>query len=94
MSTKKRKIGLDTDENELLQSFDKGEWKTVGNLEEEREVARQAATHFMRKDARINIRVSSYDLDRIKRIAANEGLSYQTLIASVLHKFAAARIAG
>jgi predicted DNA binding CopG/RHH family protein len=43
----------------------------------------------MLKDARINIRISSFDLDRIKMMAAQEGLSYQTLITSVLHKFVA-----
>lgn len=41
----------------------------------------------MRKDARINIRLSNADLEMLKRRAAEEGLPYQSLIASVLHKY-------
>lgn len=41
-----------------------------------------------RKDARINIRLSTADLQMLKRRAAEEGLAYQTLIASILHKYA------
>ena len=44
---------------------------------------------YLQKDARINIRISSSDLKRIKQKAAYEGLPYQTLIASVLHKYSA-----
>ena len=82
---------FDAEEMKILHSVEKGEWKSVNNLREEKKAVMAAADHFMKKDARINIRVSSYDLDRIKRIAAIEGLSYQTLIASILHKFAASR---
>ena len=87
--TKKQMLKLDDEEKDLLDSFDKGEWKSVRALKKEKSQAKEAAHNFMLKDARINIRMSSYDLDLIKRIAANEGLSYQSLIASVLHKFAA-----
>jgi len=83
-------IKLDAEEQDLLDSYEKGEWQTVPNLKEEIEQARLASARFLQKDARINIRVSSYDLDGIKRIAVNEGLSYQTLIGSILHKFVVA----
>ena len=83
---------LDLEEQELLTSFENGEWSTVKNFKKEVANLEAAAKNFMKKDARINIRVSQYDLDRIKRVAAHEGMPYQTLIASVLHKFAAARI--
>jgi len=89
---KKQMLELDSEEKDLLESFEKGEWKSVKGLKKEKEQAKKAAHNFMLKDARINIRLSSYDLDRIKRIDANEGLSYQSLIASVLHKFAASRV--
>jgi len=46
----------------------------------------------LRKDVRINIRLSSNDILNIKQIAAYEGLPYQTLIASVLHKYAAGHL--
>lgn len=89
--TTKSKMKLDPEEKEILDSFEKGEWKSVQNIEKEKRSASEAGSRFMRKDARINIRISSNDLDQIKRIAAYEGLSYQTLIASVLHKFAASQ---
>ena len=89
---KKRILKLDAEEKNFLDSFEKGEWNSVRTLKKEKSQAKEAARNFMLKDARINIRMSSYDLDLIKRIAANEGLSYQSLIASVLHKFAASSL--
>ncbi len=88
-----KKLKLDTDEQELFDSLEKGEWKPVKDQSEEIAQVRVAARSFMQKDARINIRVSQFDLNRIKRVAAHEGLPYQTLIASILHKFAAQRAA-
>lgn len=82
------KIKLDVDEKELLDSFERGEWKSVENLDEELKKAKQAAASFMRKDKRINIRLCSSDLGRLKRLAAREGLPYQTLISSILHRYA------
>lgn len=90
----KRKTGftLDKEEKDLLESFKRGEWRRVKNIKTEKEIAKRAANNFIRKDARINIRLSTTDLIRLKRIALNEGLPYQTLIASVLHKYAAEHI--
>jgi len=50
-----------------------------------KEAVVQAAERYLRKDARVNIRLSTADLEMLKRRAAEEGLPYQTLIASVLH---------
>lgn len=86
---KTQNLKLDADEQELSDSFDKGEWKSVKNLKHEVGVAKKAAKNTLRKDARINIRLSSNDLIRIKQKAAFEGIPYQTLIASILHKYAA-----
>lgn len=86
---KKRNLKLDADEQELSNSFDKGEWKSVKNLKHEMNIAKKAAKDTLRKDTRINIRLSSTDLIRIKQKAAFEGIPYQTLIASILHKYAA-----
>jgi predicted DNA binding CopG/RHH family protein len=83
---------LDLEEKELLSSFENDEWKTVKNVKKERTQARNTATETLRKDVRINIRLSSSDISNIKQIAAYEGLPYQTLIASVLHKYAAGHL--
>jgi predicted DNA binding CopG/RHH family protein len=52
-----------------------------------KQTAVQAARRYLRKDARVNIRLSSADLEMLKRRAAEEGLPYQSLIASILHKY-------
>ena len=83
---------LDKEEQALSDSFDKGEWKSVRNLEQEKSKAKQASASYQKKDARINIRLSTTDLDQIKQKATYEGLPYQTLIASILHKYAAGHL--
>jgi predicted DNA binding CopG/RHH family protein len=80
---------LDREEKELLAYFEKEEWKTIKNIEKGKALARKTAAKTLRKDVRINIRLSSTDVFNIKQIAAFEGLPYQTLIASILHKYAA-----
>lgn len=84
-----KKLNLDAEEKELLNSFEKGEWKTVKNVTQEKNRAKRAATNYLKKDVRINIRISSSDLMRLKQAAAYEGLPYQTLITSILHKYTA-----
>lgn len=87
---KKRKpvFKLDAEEREIARAYNRGELKTVSNLKEEIAKAKRAAINYMRKQARINIRISNNDLEKIKQKAAYEGLPYQTLIASILHKYA------
>ena len=83
---------LDADEQAILESVERGEWRSTRNFEQERSVyARDAAATF-RRDRRINIRISTRDLDAIQKRALEEGLPYQTLIASVLHKYATGRL--
>ena len=83
---------FDDEERELSASVERGEWKTVTNLEEEIAFAKKAAANSLKKEARINIRISQIDLDHLKQRAAYEGLPYQTLIASILHKYAAGHL--
>lgn len=99
MSIKKNKMSvdpfqqdLDEEEKDILDSFERGEWKRVAHSKEAKTFATKAAANYLRKDARINIRLSQSDLSRIKQIAAYEGLPYQTLIASLLHKYAAGHL--
>lgn len=83
---------LDREEQDLLTSFENDEWKTVKGVEDEKKIARKTAARTLRKDVRINIRLSSSDISNIKQMAAYEGLPYQTLIASILHKYAAGHL--
>ena len=82
---------VDADEKELLESVERGEWKSAGAKRERTRYARYAKATF-RKDRRLNVRLSSKDLEAIQKRALAEGLPYQTLIASVLHKYAAGRL--
>jgi predicted DNA binding CopG/RHH family protein len=79
-------------EEDILTSFEKGEWHSVPNLNDE--IARYAATAAatLSKGKRINIRLSSRDLEDVQMRAAEEGMPYQTLIASVLHKYVSGRL--
>lgn len=79
-------------EQEILASFDRGEWKAVRN--QKREIARfqEAAQSALLKNRRVNIRISSRDLEGLQARAAEEGIPYQTLMASVLHKFVSGRL--
>jgi predicted DNA binding CopG/RHH family protein len=82
---------LDADERELLGSVERGEWKSKGGKRERTRYNRYAKATF-RKDRRLNIRLSSKDLEAIQKRALAEGLPYQTLISSLLHKYAAGRL--
>ena len=94
MTNKRKKpvFNLDPEEQALSDSFDQGKWKSAPNLDKELAKAHEAAANYLRKDARINVRLSSIDLQRLKQMAAYEGLPYQTLIASILHKYAAGHL--
>jgi predicted DNA binding CopG/RHH family protein len=79
-------------EEEILASFERSEWQSVPKLQ--KEIARYAsyAEATLAKDKRVNIRISSRDLEDLQARAAEEGIPYQTLMASVLHKFVTGRL--
>ncbi|MBS7808385.1 hypothetical protein [Variovorax sp. PCZ-1] len=82
----------DANEQALLDSFEAGEW--ISNSDEATDIARYrtAASKALLKNKRVNIRLSSMDLEGLQAKAAQEGLPYQTLIASVLHKYVSGRL--
>ncbi len=77
----------EAEEKKILESYERGEWRTVKNLKGEARKLRSYARNTLIKDKRINIRMSSKDLDKVHIIAAQEGMPYQTLISSVIHKY-------
>ncbi len=79
-------------EQEILASFERGEWKPVRNQKGEIARLRAAAEVTLLKNKRVNIRISSRDLEGLQARAAEEGVPYQTLMASVLHKFVSGRL--
>ncbi len=80
---------LDQEEREILDAIEKGEWELVKPEREELLHYAQIAKNTLRKDQRMNIRISKRDLTHIKAKAAQEGIPYQTLVASIIHKYAA-----
>ena len=81
-----------TREQRLLESVTRGEWKSVAGGKRERARFSRYAKATFRKDRRLNIRLSSKDLEAIQKRALEEGLPYQTLISSLLHKYAMGRL--
>ena len=85
---------MNKDENELLKSVEKGEWKSVKRKTSRIKKYKASAKATFYKDKRINIRISKKDLDELRKKAIEEGLPYQTLISSVLHKYITGRLTG
>ena len=79
---------LKKDEKDLLESVEAGEWLSVPDREAEVTRYREYAAATFKKDRRINIRISTKDLNALQKRALREGIPYQTLIGSVLHKYA------
>jgi predicted DNA binding CopG/RHH family protein len=80
------KVKLSKEEKALLEDFENGEFES--NLTPKRKKQLQeAAANTFKKEKRINIRISGRDLEAIQRRALQEGIPYQTLVSSVLHKY-------
>ena len=86
-----KKPELDKEERDILESFERGEWRPVADRS--REIARHVryARNTLAKDRRVNIRISSKDLEEIQARAVEDGMPYQTLMASVLHRYVSGR---
>lgn len=84
MMKHKEPILFDEYESEILEAFENGKLKPVEPSEDFKTIARNT----MRKNKKINIRISENDLSALQRKAARDGIPYQTLIGSVLHRFA------
>jgi predicted DNA binding CopG/RHH family protein len=81
------KTRLTKEENEIVESFEQGEWIPVKDLSKRKKELMQYARNTLRKDKRINIRISERDLIELQRKAVREGLPYQTFVSSIIHKF-------
>jgi predicted DNA binding CopG/RHH family protein len=82
-------LKLAPEELELLAAYENEEWQSVKNIKEQKETYRTYARATFRKDRRINIRISEKDLLALQKRALREGIPYQTLVSSVLHKYVA-----
>ncbi len=87
-----KKIKLDSEEKEILESYERGEWIPLKNSKKEIKKHEEYARNTLKKDKRVNIRISAKDLENIQIIALEEAIPYQTLMASILHKFVSGRL--
>lgn len=78
---------LTKEEKEILDSFEKDEWVPVTNLAKRKKELMVYARNTLRKDKRLNIRISERDLLELQKRAVIEGLPYQTYVSSIIHKF-------
>jgi len=82
---------LSKEEKEILESYEKDEWVSVSSPSEIAKYKAAAKSTF-KKDKRVNIRISEMDLELLREKALIEGLPYQTLMSSVLHKYVTGRL--
>lgn len=90
MTAQSENLGMisQAEEDELIASSERGEWVSVGNIDERRKYWEQVARNTLDgKRRRISISVNERDLMKLKTKAAEEGMPYQTLINSILHKY-------
>lgn len=81
------KAKLTKEEQEIVDSFEKGEWVPVKNFSKRKAELMRYARNTLKKDRRLNIRISGRDLTELQKKAVSEGLSYQTYVSSIIHKF-------
>ena len=87
-----KKTKLDREEQEIFDAFERDEWKPVKNQRREINRHQQYAKDTLRKDRRVNIRICSKDLEQLQAMAAEDGIPYQTLMSSVLHRSVSGRL--
>jgi predicted DNA binding CopG/RHH family protein len=78
---------LTEEEQEILDSFERGEWVPVKDLSKRKRELIRYARNTLKKDKRLNIRISERDLNELQKRAVSEGLPYQTFVSSIIHKF-------
>lgn len=77
---------LSQEEKTLLDAVESGEYESTLTKSRKKELE-AAANHTFKKDKRINIRISNRDLVAIQSRAIEEGIPYQTLVSSIIHKY-------
>ena len=84
-------VKLTQKEKDIRASVERGEWSATVKRSELRKY-QEAARQMLKKDARLNIRISSQDLKNLQKRAMEEGLPYQTFVSSLLHKYVTGRL--
>lgn len=80
------------DERVYTASIENDEWRSVREADERISYFQGVARATSLKDQRMNIRIAKRDLDGLKERALEEGIPYQTLVSSILHKYVTGRL--
>ena len=83
---------LNAEEREILEHFERGELTAAAEAQREMETAQQAARNTFNKTRRVNLRVTERDFNLAHARAREEGIPYQTLLSSVIHKYLSGRL--
>lgn len=78
---------LDSEEKQILEDFEKDQYESIKDFQKAKKVYQEAAANTLAKARNINIRLSQKDLLKLKAKAVEDGLPYQTLVSSILHRF-------
>jgi predicted DNA binding CopG/RHH family protein len=80
-------VKLDQEETEILEAFEAGKLERSADADELLKRHQEYAAATLRRDARVNVRLTNRDLDRLKKRALEQGIPYQVLASSILHKY-------
>ena len=83
---------MSAEERDILDRFQRDELRSAPGAEQEIEAARQAARNTFNKTKRVNLRVTERDFNLAHSRAREEGIPYQTLLSSVIHKYLSGRL--
>ena len=82
----------DYNDQEMIDSIESGEWKSVSNFEDMKRDLMVAASETALKNYRISVRISKRDAEALKTKALEEGIPYRTLVTSILHKYVTGKL--
>ena len=83
---------LNSEERDILERFERDEIRPAPDAEREFDLARHAARNTFNKTRRVNLRMTERDFNLAHSRAREEGLPYQTLLSSVIHKYLSGRL--
>lgn len=86
------KYKIDNEEKEILNDYENDEYIEISDMGKEIEKHTEYAKATFLKNKRINIRISQRDLEYVQRRALEEGIPYQTLIASLIHRYISGKL--
>jgi predicted DNA binding CopG/RHH family protein len=83
---------IDNSDTEILESVENGEWTSIPNADDMKKHLMQVAAETAIADYRINISVLQRDVEVLKTKALEEGIPYQMLVTSILHKYVTGKL--